>query len=482
VIRFASEPSRIGALRSRRLLGLASDDALVEQMRRGNEAAFEVAFERYGAGILGFCRHMLGSQEEAEDVVQHTFAAAFHDLGRSSDRALALKPWLYTIARNRCLSVLRGRRQQPAVPHPLSTIGLAEQVERRAEVQELLEDLLELPEDQRAALLLSQGGALSHAEVAEVLGCEPLQVKGLVFRARTALVQRRDARETPCASIREQLANLRGGALRRTELRHHMRACAACRTYGEAVRRQRRLLGAVLPVTPSIALKSSVLGSSATSAGLATAVGGGTAAKVAAACLITAGGAAVVTDVERNAARPAREARVAAPQTAPTAAARLAAPAVVAVQPAAGPVVVRDAADRSTATGHSDARRGRADAGRADHSRRAAGPTTLTSADRPKHAAADRRTTKAAAGPKASKPAVDTTTVHRAEKARGRGPVPKPVSGTPVKRGPSAPKVDPVKVEPVPPVKVKLKVQVKPAPPVEVDTQLPAKPAKPKGE
>jgi RNA polymerase sigma factor (sigma-70 family) len=463
VIRFASDASRISALRSRRLLGLASDDALVEQMRRGNEAAFEVAFERYGAGILGFCRHMLGSQEEAEDVVQHTFAAAFHDLGRPSDRAIALKPWLYAIARNRCISVLRTRREQPVVPHPRSTIGLAEQVERRAEVHELLGDLLELPEDQRAALLLSQGGALSHAEVAEVLGCEPLQVKGLVFRARTALIQRRDARDTPCASIREQLANLRGGALRRTGLRHHLRECASCRDYGEAVRRQRRLLRAVLPVTPSIALKSSVLGGGATGGGLATAFGGGTVATVAAAGLLTAGAAVVVVEAERPAMPAAREARVAAPP--PATAPRVPARTVGAVQPAAGPVVVRDGAAKR----RSDRRPGGADAVRGDRSRRASGPTTAMSVDRPGPAAADRKVAKAVAGPKGSKPSAEKT-VHRAEKARGRGSLTKPAPTAPARRPPPARKVEPVKVAPVPPVKVKVKL--KPAPPAKAAPKL----------
>ena len=62
------------------------DERLVEQIRRGNELAFEVAFERHGAGILSFCRHMLGSREEAEDAVQHTFAAAYRDLQRGGER------------------------------------------------------------------------------------------------------------------------------------------------------------------------------------------------------------------------------------------------------------------------------------------------------------------------------------------------------------------------------------------------------------
>src|SRR3954471_2846069 len=94
-----------------RLLALASDDRLVEQIRRGNETAFAVAFERHSGPILSFCRHMLRSQEEAEDAVQHTFAAAYRSL-LEDDREIQLKPWLYAVARNRCLSVLRARREQ----------------------------------------------------------------------------------------------------------------------------------------------------------------------------------------------------------------------------------------------------------------------------------------------------------------------------------------------------------------------------------
>ena len=362
-MRFASDALPVGVLGSRRLLALAGDDALVEQMRRGNEAAYEVAFDRYGAQILGFCRHMLGSTEEAEDAAQHTFAAAFRDLGLNVERSVALKPWLYAIARNRCVSLLRARREQPAVPHEPSTIALADEVERRAEVQELLEDMLELPDDQRAALLLSQGGALSHAEVAEVLGCETAQVKGLVFRARTALIQRREARETPCAAIREQLASLRGGALRRTELRHHLRGCPGCRAFREHVRQQRRLLGAALPAAPSLALKASVLGGSTGGGGLAAAIGGGTAAKVAVASLLACGGAAVVVDTQRPAAPPAR---VAAAAKAPAPPARVApASAASVARPGAG---TNARVDRRRAAGRRDA----ADRRRAATDRRAA--------------------------------------------------------------------------------------------------------------
>ena len=176
---------------------------------------------------------MLGSREEAEDAVQHTFAAAFNDLQRRGERQIALKPWLYTIARNRCLSLLRARREATAELEEIPTDGLHEQVERRAELRELLGDVRELPEEQRAALLLAEAADLSHAEVAGVLGCEVARVKALVFRARSGLIERREAARRLAHDIREQLANLRGGALRRSELRHHLRHCPGCSDYRE---------------------------------------------------------------------------------------------------------------------------------------------------------------------------------------------------------------------------------------------------------
>jgi RNA polymerase sigma factor (sigma-70 family) len=320
-MRTASIPARAPAvpLRSRRLLALAGDARLVEQVRRGNEAAFEVIFERHGPAILAFCRHMLGTREEAEDAVQHSFAAAYRDLQRGGDRDIALKAWLFAIARNRCLSVLRACREVPTAVDALesrspSGTGLAEQVEERADLRHLLADVRELPHDQRAALLLTELGDLSHNEVAGVLGCEVSRVKGLVFRARSALIARREARETPCESIREQLANLRGGSLRRSELRLHVRECPGCRSYREQVRQQRRMLAAALPVAPTLGLKSSVLaavGIGGGSAGGLTAaaggLGGATVAKVAVAGVLAGGGVVAGTAVvesERPAAPP----------------------------------------------------------------------------------------------------------------------------------------------------------------------------------
>jgi RNA polymerase sigma factor (sigma-70 family) len=278
---------RLGLRQSRRLLRLASDDRLVQQIQRGSEPAFEVAFERHSPAILGFCRHMLGSQEEAEDAVQHTFAAAYSDLQRGGEREIALKPWLFTIARNRCLSLLRARREHASAEPELLTTGLAEQVEQRAELRQLLADLRELPDEQREALLLAEAGGLPQADIAGILGCEVGRVKGLVYRARSGLLARREARELACEDVREQLANLRGGALRRNELRLHLRDCAGCRGYREQVRDQRKLLSVALPVVPTLGLKTNVLAA----IGIGGAGGGAAAAGGAAVAGGAAGGA-----------------------------------------------------------------------------------------------------------------------------------------------------------------------------------------------
>jgi hypothetical protein len=136
----------------------------------------------------------------------------------------------------------------------------------------------ELPDDQRTALILSELGDLSHADVAEVIDCEVAKVKSLVFQARSGLIERRQARETPCAEIREQLATLRGGSLRRGPLRRHLKACPGCAEFREEVRRQRQMVAAVLPVVPTLALKENALaavGIGASSAGTGALLGGG---------------------------------------------------------------------------------------------------------------------------------------------------------------------------------------------------------------
>jgi RNA polymerase sigma factor (sigma-70 family) len=282
---FARSDGGLTLPRSRKLLAAFKDERLVAQLRRGNDMAFEVLYDRHHSAVLSYCRHMLGSRDEAEDALQQAFVSAHADIV-ATDKPIRFKAWLFTIARNRCLSILRARREQPSENlERISTAGLAEEVEHRADLKELLGDMQELPEDQRTALILSELGDLSHAEVAEVIDCEVAKVKSLVFQARSGLLERREARETPCEEIREQLATLRGGSLRRGPLRRHLKACPSCTEFRDDVRRQRQAFAAVLPVVPTLALKQNALaavGITTSAAGGGVLAGGGAGAVVAA--------------------------------------------------------------------------------------------------------------------------------------------------------------------------------------------------------
>lgn len=279
-------PAPSGVRPPLRLLRLAGDDRLVQLVRGGHEAAFEAIYDRHHRAILGFCRHMLGTREEAEDAVQQAFLAAYRDLSGST-KPIELRPWLFAIARNRCLSMLRARRPQVAlddVEQP-STDGLTAIVEQREDLRELLGDVALLPEDQRAALLLAELGALDHAGIAAVLGCPREKVKALVFQARSSLAASREARATSCEQIRAELATATGAALRRGPLRRHLRTCDGCRVFRAEVATQRKLFALALPVLPGAALKAGVLGALG-----AAHAGGGTTA-TAGAGIAAAGGA-----------------------------------------------------------------------------------------------------------------------------------------------------------------------------------------------
>jgi RNA polymerase sigma factor (sigma-70 family) len=271
-------PARPRAPLRGRLLRGSSDDRLVARIRAGDERAFEVLFDEHHRGLLSFCRHMLGSREEAEDAVQHALLQAYRSL-RATDGEVRLKPWLYTIARNRCLSVLRARRDEVSLDDaPPSVDGLAASVQRREDLQALLADIGRLPEEQREALVLFELGDLPHEEIADVLGVRKEKVKALVFQARESLMASRTARETPCAEIREQLSTLRGASLRRGPLRRHVEQCPACQAFEAEVRRQRAAMALLLPVVPTVAFKSGVLGAFAGAAHAGAGAGAGAAA------------------------------------------------------------------------------------------------------------------------------------------------------------------------------------------------------------
>jgi RNA polymerase sigma factor (sigma-70 family) len=276
--------SRRGLLARRSpLLKLQGDEHLIAMARAGNPGAFEAIVDRYQGRLLGFCRQMLGSTEDAEDVLQEVFVNAYKAM-LADEREINLRPWLYRIARNRCLNHLRkptadAQESMDMVPE-VEAASTAEKVHNREEFRQLLTDVGKLPETQRSALLLREMDAMSYEEIAQAMETSVPSVKSLLVRARISLAEASQARQLTCGEVRLDLAEAAEG-LRKLSgpVRRHVRDCEECKDFRSQLRSNDKVLAALVPVGPLVALKgfiASKLGlGGAGSGGAATATGAG---------------------------------------------------------------------------------------------------------------------------------------------------------------------------------------------------------------
>jgi RNA polymerase sigma factor (sigma-70 family) len=164
-----------------------TDERLVDLVRAGNEPAFEAIVARYRRPLLRYCSRFL-SDERAEDAVQQTFVNAYNAM-RLGHAELNLRPWLYRIAHNTALNMLR----DPGLHHE----QLSEQfdgverpdqaLERTQGIRNLLAAVQGLPERQRDALMLRELEGRSYEEIAVALGVTGGAVRQLLNRARNTL-------------------------------------------------------------------------------------------------------------------------------------------------------------------------------------------------------------------------------------------------------------------------------------------------------
>jgi RNA polymerase sigma factor (sigma-70 family) len=173
------EPS-VAALRRR------TDRELVELARAGSERAVEAIVDRYRGRLVAYCRARVG--DWAEDVVQHTFTQALAQL-RDDSRPLELRPWLYRVAQNAIVNLVKRSDWRDApleddldgVPQP------PELVEERERLRTLIGRISGLPERQRVALLQSAFEGRSYEEIAVRTQESETVVRGLLARARSKL-------------------------------------------------------------------------------------------------------------------------------------------------------------------------------------------------------------------------------------------------------------------------------------------------------
>ncbi len=278
------------------LLRLQSDERLIALIRRGQHAAFETLFSRYQSRLLAFCRHMLGSKEDAEDVLQEVFAAAFNAI-LADEREINVRPWLYRIARNRSLNHLRKASaigvDSMDVHFAENGVSTADKVMRRESFRQLIGDVQELPETQRTALLLREIDALSYEQISDAMETTVPAVKSLLVRARISLAEAAEARKLTCDEARMELGEVAEGLVKSSPaVRRHVRDCERCRGFRKQLKDNNVALAAIMPVGPLLMLKKLVLtklGSTAGAGGAHAAGAGG--AGAAAAGAGAAGGA-----------------------------------------------------------------------------------------------------------------------------------------------------------------------------------------------
>jgi RNA polymerase sigma-70 factor (ECF subfamily) len=177
---------------------LSLEGQQVVAARRREPGAFEALVRRHQGPLYNFCLRMLGQTEDAADVAQETFVQLYSHLGRLDERE-PLAPWLFRVARNRCIDVIRRRRtvplampddslDSPAPMDPADDEPLPDVLAERADLQRLLASAIaQLPPAYAEVVALRYAGDRSFAEIAEILDCDEGAARVRFHRAKSVL-------------------------------------------------------------------------------------------------------------------------------------------------------------------------------------------------------------------------------------------------------------------------------------------------------
>lgn len=303
----AAVPSGLG--RGSGITRVLSDDRLAQRAAKGDERAFAAIFDRYHQSLYRYCLAIVGNPEDAQDALQNTMIKVLRGLP-GEERRIQLKPWLYRIAHNESIELIRRRRETRQLDPELAAAGsgLAEEAASREQLRRLISDLDELPERQRGTLVMRELAGLDFAAIGAALGASPAAARQTLYEARLSLRQMDRGREMICEVVTKALSNGDGRVIRRRELRAHLRACPSCRSFREEIEGRERDLAALppLPAVAAAGLLQGLLGDhGAAGGGLATALGGGVAKSLGtSAALKGAATVAVVAAIGVGAANP----------------------------------------------------------------------------------------------------------------------------------------------------------------------------------
>jgi RNA polymerase sigma-70 factor (ECF subfamily) len=186
----AHEPTNPGAL--------SAEGQLIVAARRNDAAAFEALVRRHQGPLYNFCLRMLGQDADAADVAQESFVQLYSHLDRLDERE-PVAPWLFRVARNRCIDVIRRRRTVPlgfvddageatSILEPADEDPLPDELVERADLQRVLsEAIAKLPPAYAEVVALRYAGDRSFAEISLILDCDEGAARVRFHRAKALL-------------------------------------------------------------------------------------------------------------------------------------------------------------------------------------------------------------------------------------------------------------------------------------------------------
>jgi RNA polymerase sigma factor (sigma-70 family) len=238
-------------------------------------AAFTELYERYHGPLLAYCRSILLNAEDAHDATQNALENALRALP-TRDAGRPLRPWLYRIAHNEAITIIRRRQNHDELGPDTEPVGGLQPspevyAEQRGRLEQLVEDLRSLPERQRGALVMRELSGLSYDEIGGALGLTPENARRAVFDARSALLDVAGGRDAECTTIRRALSDGDRRSVRARRIRAHLRSCDACASFENEIHTRQVDLPAMSPWLPGVAAASAIgigVGSTATGGGL----------------------------------------------------------------------------------------------------------------------------------------------------------------------------------------------------------------------
>jgi RNA polymerase sigma-70 factor (ECF subfamily) len=167
-------------------LAALADEDLMQLVRRGDTAAFEVVYERHATAAFSLAYRMTGTRNVAEDVVQEAFLSLWRSGARYDRTRGSVRTWVLGIVHNRAIDALRRamvhdrrRASDEGIEERLAARELTEiEAARNAEAREVHAALKALPDEQCKVIELAYFGGFSHSEIADLLDTPIGTVKG----------------------------------------------------------------------------------------------------------------------------------------------------------------------------------------------------------------------------------------------------------------------------------------------------------------